>query len=95
MQPVPGLVINLFGAFDARLGDMPVLGWRSEKTKWLLAFLTLHRGEATYALLQETLGMTGAADAKNEFANLRQSVDTFVNCWGASACSSRRGVRSC
>jgi predicted ATPase/DNA-binding SARP family transcriptional activator len=85
-EPDPiGLTIHALGNFEVVRADDITPVFRSQKTKWLLAYLVLQRGRAAeFRRLKDlfwpdtgTNQVTATTDAKrsaNEFANLRQSL---------------------
>lgn len=67
------LRIRLLGGFDVLVNDLPVTGWRSEKTKWLLAYLVLTEAEVTFAYLENLFWGAGNSAARPHCAG-RETV---------------------
>lgn len=81
------LSIQLLGGFTVRLDDRVVTGWRSEKTKWLFAYLVLIQREVSFAHLEQLLWKSGKADSVKittdvDSANARQSLTNLYKLVG-------------
>ncbi len=81
---VSDLSIHLFGIMTVRKGGLPVSGFRTQKSKWLLAYLVLQQGKAVeYEVLGQTLWP--GTDSEHAVISVRQCVSDLNALLGSEA----------
>ena len=99
-DPLPGLTIRMMGPFVVAREDGVTPLFRSQKTKWLLAFLALQQGcEVEFALLKNLFWPeeAGREAGSDQFVSVRQSLANLRAVFSSRRFDkpSRHSVRLC